>query len=251
MREKKYNQIDNITTGRNIYTLRHSLDREITEFTILSQSPDDPDPGLYIPSSTTRLLNLANLWVRLSMYLMASRMMSSCVTFSLIQRLGSSCWSLECWQQWRSWPSNLPTIYLPSSDFSVWTSSSVRLSMTEDWASPWFSWLSVSPSTTMTCWLWDGLDWTGVRAVVRRICIAGPPLGLHRYLTSRPAQVSPCHDIKLTSQTLDMNSLYFERESENYYYSVMVSHHLDWCPAFSLLLLINYLQMRGAARNRV
>ena len=106
MREKKYNQIDNITTGRNIFTLRHSLDREITEFTILSQSPDDPDPGLYIPSSTTRLLNLANLWVRLSMYLMASRMMSSCVTFSLIQRLGSSCWSLECWQQWRSWPSD-------------------------------------------------------------------------------------------------------------------------------------------------
>ena len=153
MREKKYNQIDNITTGRNIFTLRHSLDREITEFTILSQSPDDPHPGLYIPSSTTRLLNLANLWVRLSMYLMASRMMSSCVTFSLIQRLGSSCWSLECWQQWRSWPSNLSTIYLPSSDFSVWTSSSVRLSMTEDWAAPWFSWLSVSPSTTMTCWL--------------------------------------------------------------------------------------------------
>ena len=145
----------------------------------------------------------------------------------------------------------MSTIYLPSSDFSVWTSSSVRLSMTEDCAASWFSWLSVSPSTTMTCCLCDGQDWTGVRAVVRRICIAGPPLGLHRYLRWRPGQGSSCHNIKLTSHTLNRNISYFERESEYYYHSVMVSHHLDWCPAFSLLLSINYLKMRGAARIRV
>ena len=56
----------------------------------------DYQHSVIIVSVSSGPLQTASLWVRLSMYLMASRMMSSWVTFSFMQRLGSSWCSLEC-----------------------------------------------------------------------------------------------------------------------------------------------------------
>ena len=130
----------------------------------------DYQHSVIIVSVSSGPLQTASLWVRLSMYLMASRMMSSWVTFSFMQRLGSSWCSLECnnTQHQTIWPDSL-CLYLPAQFRFLCENLLLGQAVYDRGLSGLLILLIVSISEHdhlegVSCGLCDDQDWTEVRA---------------------------------------------------------------------------------------
>ena len=161
----------------------------------------DYQHSVIIVSVSSGPLQTASLWVRLSMYLMASRMMSSCVTFSFMQRLGSSWCSLECnnTQHQTIRPDSL-CLYLPAQFRFLCENLLLGQAVYDRGLSGLLILLIVSISEHdhregVSCGLCDDQDWTEVRAEC-----------LYCYTATSHSQATPVSNIScltpLTSLTL-------------------------------------------------